>query len=583
MSTEPRQWFAWTLTDVVSQMTLGSISTLSSALILYIIYRSPVKLKSTYHRIMTLLSSCDICLSVPLALATIPMPKSMVPYKGPTLGTDGTCIAQGLFMYFGAGSTADVTLCLAGYYVCIALHVSNRTITRIYEPISYTYIMLINLVPTYLAWRLGNINIRHWSAYCGPSPIPSYCWYEETWMGMADTTTGVDLRKCAWPEEPNMFLKMETFFKYYVLAVSVLLIIAMLIVISVVCRNEKVMIKEEIEEKDSHDEEENVNDTDANANANASSDGDRHLKQTRLIVRQAILYILAFFFTWIFVIIPWDEKSPKIYDILESVLFPLGGFWNMLIFVHIKIQLIREANPTTIDSNFKAFMVLIKEPDTVPEMVLDGMENVVIIDRPLVYDNPAEDLSEEDLSEEESSSKFTSNPSAYDGLSSRATPTDASHGLSGASQWDQTDDEKNYAPVTPGSVHNLQATATATTTNFSSSKASESSSSGKESSSKESSTRSSRDMESNTSEASVKSDLIVKDETKQVYKYYPETATKFKKKVGLVITSDDRSNSDASPNSVLDDLSSTGLSIGGPSYGGLSNEMPPIMEVDGQE
>ncbi len=72
---------------------------------------------------MALVSSFDICVSASLALATIPIPKSLIPFQGPTLGTNGTCIAQGVFIQFGAFGTTDSTLCLAWFYVCTALRV----------------------------------------------------------------------------------------------------------------------------------------------------------------------------------------------------------------------------------------------------------------------------------------------------------------------------------------------------------------------------------------------------------------------------------------------------------------------------
>ncbi len=541
---KPHQWFAWTLTDFISTMTLGTISTLSSALILLIIYKSPVQLKSTYHRIMALLSSCNICLSAPLALATIPIPKSLVPYEGPTLGTDGTCIAQGVFMTFGANAIADATLCLAGYYVCIALRVNNWRITRIYEPMYFTYIICGNLIATVLIAKSGHINIRYWSTYCGPTPIPPYCYDVDAWIiGMVDdTSVEVDLSNCEWPDEPHEYLTMERVFKYYILAVSFFLVVAMLLVIFVVCM---------MREQDSEDEGDPNGSDDENSN-DADAYSDEHLKQTRrLVVRQAVMHILAFFLTWIFVIIPWeDASSPKMYNILESVLLPLGGFWNMLIFVHIKILLVRESNPV-IDSNFKAFMVLlIKKPNTTPEVVLSSMEYVVV-------DNSNEEagigiddgdhLGEE--GEESSRSTFT--------------PSDASQGISmeTSQQW-KTDDENhalrnNQNVTTLSSVRNVPPTIT---------------------------------ILSGSKESEISSITIVNNEAELGggYKYYPEIAVKFKKKVGL-LNNDDRhpsnDNADASVNSViLDDLSNSGLSMGAPSYGGLStNDMQVIMEDDDQE
>jgi hypothetical protein len=111
----PHVWFASSQADLVLQVVLGSMSTFSSALILYIIYKSPMKLRTTYHRIMALLSTFIILTSLPMALATLPIPSSYVSYKGLTLGTYGTCTAQAFLINFGNGGAIDTALCLAWY------------------------------------------------------------------------------------------------------------------------------------------------------------------------------------------------------------------------------------------------------------------------------------------------------------------------------------------------------------------------------------------------------------------------------------------------------------------------------------
>ncbi len=203
--------------------------------------------------------------------------------------------------------------------------------------------------------------------------------------------------------------------KMYTLTLFCLLILAMAIIIFVVYRNEQKMIPD-------------------------VGQVPPRLKRTRLIVRQAIMYILAFFLTWIFFVIPWNSNSPEYVDVLESILVPLGGFWNMLIFVYSKICLLREVN-TDVDSNFSAFLLLLKDPDSVPEVILSGIENVEIDDR-ITDDEP----------EVDEESHYTSHPSAYDGLSAQ-TPSIGQEALSPGSlivHFSPSDEKKiykNYADV----------------------------------------------------------------------------------------------------------------------------------------
>ncbi len=339
----------------------------------------------------------------------------------------------------------DTTLCLAWYYVCTALKVSSQNIQKFYEPIFYTYIIAINITATVLIYANDVINIRHWSPYCGMSPIPSACWDEE-----AILTGEVDyLVDCVWPEEgdehPHLWL--EKFLRYSVFTGFLLIVLAMMIVIIVVCRNERKLLREEEDNNNnSNDVEDGNEDEDGQQHitpTRTSSNRTSRLTQTHRIMKQAIMYILAYIVTWILLIIPWDETSPEFIDVVESVLIPLGGFWNMLIFVYTKILLVRDADDS-IDSNYKAFMKLIREPDSVPEMVIDGMDNVDIADRPVREDEDEEDeeVKEEGTGEasaqhtttqENSSSsrqtlQFASNLSAYDDLSNN-TPSAASRGL----------------------------------------------------------------------------------------------------------------------------------------------------------
>ena len=392
---KPHEWFAWSRTDLVLQVVLCEISTLSSALILYIIYKSPIKLRTTYHRIMALLSSFVILSSVPMALATLPIPSSYVPYKGLTLGTYGTCTAQGFLINFGFGGAMDTALCLAWYYVCSALGVSNRIIQNFYEPIVYTYIIVSAIVANSLNMSKGYFNIRPWSVYCGLSPVPSACW---------DGTKPATDVECAWPERPHPYFLIMDFFRGYIIFSYVMIVLAMMIIIFIVYRNER-----KYAHKDSSG--------DNGANETGQQRGTRlptSLKQTRLIIRQALMYICTFILTWILVLIPWNQDSPKWMDILESILIPMQGLWNMLIFVYIKISLIREADHS-IDSNWKALKTLLKNPDVVPDMVLSGMDNVIIASRPFQEENFADD--EEDSPISQAADEKASNPSAYDDLS----------------------------------------------------------------------------------------------------------------------------------------------------------------------
>ncbi len=359
-----------------------------------------------------------------MALGTLPIPESTIPYSTPTLGTTGTCMALGLMISIGAYGVMDTTLCLAWYYVCRILRVRTWTITRIYEPIFYTCIIADNANTIISMLKYNWINIQHWSAYCCTSPIPTSCWLdmEKNSVSLNDHDTDP---KCQWPTDPNNpDVKDEKILLYSGFMQLSLIVLAVLIVVFVVSQNERNMTDDSSESEDQE-----------------GTDDDRfYLKeQTHNIRYQAFMFVLACLVTWYFWIAPADENkrasNPRVRDILQTILTPLGGFWNMLIFVHIKIRLIRDTNHD-IKSNFEAFMAVIKEPDSIPEMVLSGMEKITTEENDALLSVSINDGEEEGYSmpQEEASSQYTSHPSAYDDLLSESrTLASGSNGLSAAS------------------------------------------------------------------------------------------------------------------------------------------------------
>jgi len=324
------------------------------------------------------------------------MPTTILPFKGPTLGTDGSCTAQAVLLGVGSSGTVDTTLCLVGYYVCVAFRVSEKYIKKQYLPIFLTYIAIKMTTWNVSLYKHGFFNIQNWSPHCGFSPIPNSCWSEN------GPPYGVD---CAWPTRPDPYFDFSAIGSIYIIVVFCLIVVGMALVIFTVYRNER---------KTKMDD----------SNREQSSN---QLKQTRLIMGQAALYIITFLTTWILTIVPLDTNSPEYHDILESVTIPCQGILNMLIFVYFKISLIRRSDES-IDSNYKAFKVLLMKPKNVPEMVFSGILEVKSEDHFL--DDNENDL--EDTGSSKNPSSFTSNPSAYDGLSNN-TPPSGSQGLSGIS------------------------------------------------------------------------------------------------------------------------------------------------------
>ena len=111
-----------------------------------------------------------------------------------------------------------------------------------------------------------------------------------------------------------------------------------------------------------------------------STESIRSLKYTRVLIFQALMYIGAYFLTWIFNLLSGGFNIASIeLDAINSVLFPLQGFWNMLIFLYDKTYLIRQHDKNGRDISFWAvFKQVLASPSDTPTFVLSSISIVKI-------------------------------------------------------------------------------------------------------------------------------------------------------------------------------------------------------------
>ena len=133
--------FYLTTAGLVIPSVTGSISCISSLAIIYIKVRS--KTNTTYHRIMFLMSFCDMLASLAIALTTIPMPKDVIyPFKGRSYGNTATCVAQGLVYITGSAIVVGMNSILNVYYLWLYTTIQDegrdiQQIHRAYPHLSY--------------------------------------------------------------------------------------------------------------------------------------------------------------------------------------------------------------------------------------------------------------------------------------------------------------------------------------------------------------------------------------------------------------------------------------------------------------
>jgi hypothetical protein len=175
----------------VAPIFSGSLSAVSSALIIYIILRSQTGLSSIYHRIMFGMSLADILSSVSIALSTLPMPSYMPQeedfeyrWTGTRLGNEYTCNVQGFFQSFGILCMFTYNAMLCVYYACaIAFAMQEQNIKKRVEPLLHIIPLVAGLVPAviFIFTEMYNPQIGNslpQASWCTPSRYPSHCGQE---------------------------------------------------------------------------------------------------------------------------------------------------------------------------------------------------------------------------------------------------------------------------------------------------------------------------------------------------------------------------------------------------------------------
>ena len=168
----------------------GSISAVSSSLIIYLIYRSKPKLTTIYHRIMFCMSVADIMASTAMALTTLPMPRNDDPYweaifweddeLGTVLwrdqtkvGTRQTCAAQGFFYSTGISMMFCYNGMLCMYYACaIAFRMKDAQIRKRIEPFMHILPFFSGLAPVIPSFMYGFYSPTRNDAWCNWYPYP---------------------------------------------------------------------------------------------------------------------------------------------------------------------------------------------------------------------------------------------------------------------------------------------------------------------------------------------------------------------------------------------------------------------------
>ena len=160
-----------------------SLSAISSLVLITIILRSSIGLKSLYHRIVFCMNLANICSSTAMGLATIPMPKDMIytQFKAVSYGNTTTCTAQAAvgLIFSQAALMYFIALCIY-HLLSIKYKMTEAMIRKKVEPWFHAIIAIIQSITLILCIDAKILNVSPNEQFCTVSFYPWYCdWYEE--------------------------------------------------------------------------------------------------------------------------------------------------------------------------------------------------------------------------------------------------------------------------------------------------------------------------------------------------------------------------------------------------------------------
>jgi hypothetical protein len=212
------------------------------------------------------------------------------------------------------------------------------------------------------------IHSNAYDCFCVFVPYPESC-DEDKWY---------DWNYCTWKDGD-----IEKYFKYANVAYVMILVHFVLIVIGMsiilwTLHREKQEMRNLIQLDDQQMPTAEGNDTEENSKEITMSE----LQHSNVLILQALMYIGAFFLTWVLNVLSGELNIASMEtDAINSVLFPLQGLWNLLIFLYDKSYLIRQVSSDNLGF-WQAVKKLVTAPAEIPVFSLTNIELAVVRDEP---------------------------------------------------------------------------------------------------------------------------------------------------------------------------------------------------------
>ena len=350
----------------IAQIVSSVISFISSVAIMCVIYRSYIGVSTTFHRILMALSVSDATSSFWMMLATVPVPTSARGYIWNPMGNVHSCNTQGFFLYLGimAAPLYNCSLCL--YYLAVVKYNKKDAYIRAkLEPYLLAIPAAITLILATTILSLRSFN-----------PILTHCWVAEGEPYLCEEGLGV----CWERGEGTRTLFSVTVAGLFTLLPCVI-VVTMTIMYKAAKKNEEKLSKYGVgalrvrANLGNPPDDTNVKHgllrsfkaswkrfSTKNSPGTNGTRSNNAKKQSRVIFEKALLYSIAYFATYIFVFVNsmyyWvGREVPFGLDMASSIIFPLQGFFNFVVFMYPRVK---SARKKTKKGLFQSFWTALK-------------------------------------------------------------------------------------------------------------------------------------------------------------------------------------------------------------------------------
>lgn len=265
-------------------------------------------------------------------------------FPGRSFGNTLTCETQGFIITTGLAFGVCANVVLNVYYVCTLRYcMEDRTLNRRMLPIALVVSCMVSLPVGILPLVYDLLNPTPHEMYCSIGTIPDGCGDGE---GQLECIRGGSAH-------PNTVANILFMITVLLGATFLLVVVSLIMVVLAVFKFEQASKKELSHtppNKKSKSNIEVIAQADQEIQVQLQVADRQSFANTRLAGRVALMYIAAFFITWIWTIISmlpiaeipgFSDKAWDVIGDLRSIFVPMQGFFNSIIFFYNKVHNLR--------------------------------------------------------------------------------------------------------------------------------------------------------------------------------------------------------------------------------------------------